>query len=81
MSANQAWFDFKRRDLEKVAAYGREHPLQARAVLLAGAQTPHKLLFRTHDSLVLKNFGEFRAESLKPFLDLLGGAGAEGGER
>jgi hypothetical protein len=80
-SANQAWFDFKRRDLEKVAAYGREHPLQARAVLLTGAQTPHKLLFRTHDSLVLKNFGEFRAESLKPFLDLLGGAGAEGGAR
>jgi hypothetical protein len=80
-SASQAWVDFKRRDLEKAAAYGRERPLLARAFYVAGPQTPHKMLFRTHDALVLKNLGEFRVESLKPFLDLLGGAGAEGGER
>jgi hypothetical protein len=80
-NANQSWVDFKRRDLEKAAAYGREHPLLARAVYVAGPQTPHKMLFRTHDALVLKNPGGFKAESLTPFLDLLGGAGAEGGER
>jgi hypothetical protein len=80
-SASQAWVDFKRSDLEKAAAYGRERPLLARGVYVAGQQTPNKMLFRTRDALVLKNFGEFKAESLKPFLDLLGGAGAEGGER
>ena len=73
--------DFKRSDLEKAAAFGRESPLLASAVYVAGPQTPNKMLFRTRDALVLKNFGEFKAETLKPFLDLLGGAGAEGGER
>ena len=79
-SANQAWFDFKRRDLEKVAAYGREHPLLARAVYLTGERTTHKQLFRTHDALVLKNFGDFTPESLSPFLDLLARGEAKGGD-
>jgi hypothetical protein len=79
-SANQAWFDFKRRDLEKVAAYGREHPLLATCVYVAGPQTTHKQLFRMRDSLVLKNFGDFTPESLKPFLDLLDRAETKGGD-
>jgi hypothetical protein len=77
---SQAWFDFKRRDLEKAAAHGRGQPLLARGVYVAGPETTHKKLFRTHDSVVIKNFQDFAPDGLKPFLDLLAGGGAKGGD-
>jgi hypothetical protein len=79
-SANQTWFDFKRRDLLKVAATGRERPLDATGVYVTGEPTGHKKLFRAQDALVMKNFDDFTPESLKPFLELLDRAGAEGGD-
>jgi hypothetical protein len=76
---SQAWFDFKRRDLEKAAAHGRARPMLARGVYVAGPKTTHKQLFNTHGSVVIKNFGGFEPDGLKPFLDLLAG-GAKGGD-
>lgn len=77
---SQVWFNFKRSDLEKSAAHGRERPMLARGVYMAGPKTTHKTLFKTHDSVVIKSFEGFEPGGLKPFLDLLAGGGAKGGQ-
>ena len=81
-SANQAWFDFQRRGLEKAAAQGRDAgrgPLNW-GVYVGGPASAHKQLFRMRDSFFVKNFGDFSSESLKPFLDSLGRTATDGGD-
>jgi hypothetical protein len=81
-AANQAWFDYQRRGLEKAAVQSREggsgSPL-VWGVYVGGPQTPHKQLFRARDAFFVKNFGGFEPGKLSPFLDSLGGDDREGG--
>ena len=81
--ANQAWFDYQRRGLEKAAAQGRDagRPPLAWGVYVGGPPSPHKQLFRTRDSFFVKNFGDFTPDSLKPFLDSLGRTATDGDDQ
>ena len=69
--ANEAWLRGKLRDLQKIAGYGRETPMRARAIYVAGPQNPQKAAFRTHEMVVIKNFAGFSPDDLAPFLKQL----------
>src|SRR5262245_36392021 len=55
-NANQVWFEYKRRDLKKIAGLERKSLLAAEAVYVASPRTAHKQLFNSPDTIVIKNF-------------------------
>lgn len=61
----------KLNDLRKAAGWGRSEPMLARAVLVAGPETIEKTRFRTHEAMVIRSFGDFSPETLRPFLDAI----------
>ncbi|HJU56867.1 MAG TPA: TIR domain-containing protein [Pyrinomonadaceae bacterium] len=73
-SANQVWFNYKLRDLEKIAGLeriadrDRVKPLLASAIYVAGPPTDFKRLFRTNDSVLIQNFEKFDPSLLDEFL-------------
>jgi TIR domain len=67
-NANQVWFEYKRRDLKKIAGLDRKSLLAAEAVYVASPKTAHKQLFNSPDSLVIKNFADFSPAALDSFL-------------
>jgi hypothetical protein len=67
-SANQVWFEYKRRDLKKIVGLDRKSLLAAEAVYLASPKTAHKQLFNSPDTLVIKNFEDFSPAALDSFL-------------
>jgi len=67
-SANQVWFEYKRRDLKKIVGLDRKSLLAAQAVYVAGPKTVHKQLFKSPDTLVIKNFEDFSPAVLDSFL-------------
>ena len=67
-SANQVWFEYKRRDLKKIVGLDRKSLLAAQAVYVAGPKTAHKQLFKSPDTLVIKNFEDFSPAVLDSFL-------------
>ncbi len=69
--ASDNWVRTKMLDLIKAPGYGRAKPMLANLVYVAGPETPLKQRFRTHEALVLKNFGKFSPEALQPFLQTL----------
>jgi hypothetical protein len=73
--ANQAWFEYKWRDLKKVAGLDRKHALAAEAVYVAGPRTAHKQLFNNPEALVIKNFADFSPTALERFTASLRPAG------
>jgi len=76
-SGGEVWLRMKQRELQKAAGYGRERPLLAKAIYIAGPPTPAKERVRDHEALVIRSFEGFRPEALAPFLAKLGkGAGA-----
>ena len=67
-NASEGWLRTKLRDLQKIAGYGRTKPMLAQAILISDPETTTKARYRTHDALVMRNFGNFSPESLRPFL-------------
>ena len=68
-SANEMWLRMKLRELQKLAGYGREKPMLAKAIYISAPQTDQKLRFKTHEAMTITNFGDFTPNVLTPFLD------------
>jgi hypothetical protein len=69
--ANQVWFEYKRRDLKKIAGLDRKSPLKAEVIYIAAPATAHKQLFSSPGAVVIKNFKEFSPADLDSFLALV----------
>ena len=77
--ANEIWLRMKLRELQKIAGYGRTQPMLARAIYIDDPPTARKDQFKTHEALVIRNYGPFSPELLKPFLTKIEAAkGAQG---
>ena len=68
-SANEMWLRMKLRELQKLAGYGREKPMLAKAIYISAPQTDQKLRFKTHEAMTITNFGDFTPNVLTPFFD------------
>lgn len=66
--ANEIWLRMKLRELQKIAGYGRTQPMLARAIYISDPPTPRKDQFKTHEAIVIRNYGPFSPELLRPFL-------------
>lgn len=71
-SAGELWLKGKQRDLRKVAGYERVRPMLAQAIYVTGPITQQKEDFRSHELLVMKNFGAWTDAALEPFFNQLG---------
>jgi len=65
---NQVWFEYKRRDLQKIVGLNRKSLLAAEAVYVASPKTAHKQLFNSPGTLVIKNFEDFLPGVLDSFV-------------
>jgi len=70
-NANEIWLRSKTRDFLKISGYGREKPLNVKAIYLAGAPNISKERFRSQDSEVINGMGEFPVDLLKSLLSKL----------
>lgn len=68
-NTSEGWLRTKLRDLQKIAGYGRTKPILAKGIYVGGPETDAKLRYRTHEALVMRNFGTFSADSLRPFIE------------
>ncbi|MCM3904180.1 MAG: toll/interleukin-1 receptor domain-containing protein [Pyrinomonadaceae bacterium] len=68
-NASEGWLRTKLRDLQKIAGYGRTKPMLAKGIYVGGSETSSKLRYRTHEALVMRNFGQFSSDTLQPFVD------------
>lgn len=68
-STSEGWLRTKLRDLQKIAGYGRTKPMLAKGIYVGGPETDVKLRYRTHEALVMRNFGSFSADTLRPFVE------------
>jgi hypothetical protein len=68
-NASEGWLRTKLRDLQKIAGYGRTTPILAKGIYVGGPETSSKLRYKTHEALVMRNFGPFSADTLRPFLN------------
>jgi hypothetical protein len=67
-SANQSWFEYKRRDLKKIVGLDRKKPLAAEAIYVASPKTAHKQLFNSPGAVVIKHFTDFSPTTLDSFV-------------
>jgi MinD-like ATPase involved in chromosome partitioning or flagellar assembly len=65
------WLQSKLTDLRKALGWGRSEPFLSLAVLISDPITEEKKHFRTREALVLRDYGKFGAESLRPFIDAI----------
>ncbi|MES2373035.1 MAG: toll/interleukin-1 receptor domain-containing protein [Bacteroidota bacterium] len=63
-NANEIWLRSKTRDFLKISGYGREKPLNVKAVYLAGTSNPSKDRFRSQDAEVINGMTEFPVDKL-----------------
>jgi hypothetical protein len=71
-TANEIWLPLKRQELvDKIRVQERERhkPMLAKGFYLSAPSTSGKERFRTHEGIVIKNYGPFNPDSLNPFLD------------
>ncbi len=68
-NTSEGWLRTKLRDLQKIAGYGRTKPMLAKGIYVGGPETSSKLRYRTHEALVMRNFEQFSADTLQPFLE------------
>jgi TIR domain len=68
-NASEGWLRTKLRDLQKIAGYGRTKPMLAKGIYVGGPETESKVRYRTHEALVMRNFGSFSADTLQPFIE------------
>ncbi|MCZ6679419.1 MAG: toll/interleukin-1 receptor domain-containing protein [Candidatus Poribacteria bacterium] len=76
--ANESWVRVKQQDLRKAAGYGREKPMLAKAIYVAGPKTSTKERFQTLEAEVIKHFDEFSSNTLESFLTQI--EAAKGGQ-
>jgi len=69
--ANELWLRAKLRELQKVGGYGRRQPIRAKAIYVAGPETPQKGRLRTREARVIEAVGGFEPGRLEPFLEEL----------
>ena len=70
--ANEAWLWRKVSDLRKASGYGRSTPIPVKAVYVTSPEDRHKARYRSREvDAVIKNFGEFSPDDLRPFLSKL----------
>jgi len=67
-AGNECWLRRKLREIQKIAGYGRTHPMRAVAIALASPASPQKQQFRTHEATVIPQFEGFSPGPLSPFL-------------
>jgi hypothetical protein len=67
-AGNECWLRRKLREIQKIAGYGRTHPMRAVAIALAAPASPQKQQFRTHEARVIPQFDGFSPDPLRPFL-------------
>ncbi len=60
---------YKLVELRKVGALRDSKPLLAKGIYVAGPETEQKKAFDTDEATVIKNFGEFSPELIRPFLE------------
>ena len=70
-AANELWVRRKLRELQKSAGYGRTKPAHSVAVSLVTPKTIEKERFRTHDAMLIQQFGDFSPDPLLPFIACL----------
>jgi hypothetical protein len=61
--------DYKLMELRRMDVLRDSRPLLAKGIYVGGPETDHKRVFTTSEAIVIKNFGEFTPESLKPFIE------------
>jgi hypothetical protein len=69
--ASECWLRRKLRELQKSAGYGRTKPTPVIAVCLVPPRTVEKERFRTHEAIVIPQFGGFSSDPLQPFISRL----------
>jgi hypothetical protein len=67
-AGNECWLRRKLREIQKIAGYGRTHPMRAVAIAVAAPACPQKQQLRTHEAMVIPQCEGFSADSLGPFL-------------
>ena len=70
-NAGELWLRAKLRELQKIAGYGRDRSLDAKAILVGGPPNRKKERLRTREAMIIKGLDGFSGEQLKTFLDLL----------
>lgn len=70
-NANEIWLRSKTRDFLKISGYGREKPLNAKAIYLSGPPSISKERFRSQDSEIINGINEFPTELLKSLISKL----------
>jgi hypothetical protein len=73
-AANELWLRTKLADLRKAPGYARTKPMSAKAIYIAGPQTPEKARFRSHEVMVIAGAEASVPAQLEPFVALLGKA-------
>ena len=66
--SSEGWRRMKLRELIKLPGYGRTVPLAGKAVYIGAPASALKDAFKTHEALVVRNYGEFDPAALAPFL-------------
>lgn len=67
--ATEEWIKMKLQDLLKAPGFGREKPMEAKAVYFSGKKNVDLEHYKKNNAMVLGNNGEdFNADYLKPFL-------------
>jgi hypothetical protein len=68
-SASEGWLREKIRDLRKSRGLGRSRPFSPQAIYIGPDPTESKQNYLNPEFLVVRNFGEFDPEILRPILD------------
>lgn len=66
--ATDLWLSSKLRDLRKLPGYDGFKPKLATAIYTGPPDSPQKERFRSREAIVIKNFKNFSADVLKPFM-------------
>ena len=67
-AAKDLWLSSKLRDLRKLPGYDGYQPKLAKAIYAGPPANPQKERLRTREAMVLREFQNFSAESLEPFI-------------
>ncbi len=72
-AANEIWLRRKFSELQKSPGYGRTKPAPAAVVCLLAPQTPEKQRFRTHEAVVIPQYGGLTPDPWLPIVTRLKG--------
>jgi hypothetical protein len=69
-AGSEMWLRRKLRELLKSSAYGRTQPFRAVGILVAPPSTPQKLVFKTHEAMLISQCDGFAPADFASFLNL-----------